>query len=165
MLPTLNLVGLDPKATREYVWVGDDAIDQEASDLTEWAKTGRGLVVVEGKEATTFRTRGLSPTVLEIVLNHARVGPVQEAQPEVAPINERVQRNWPAAERAAVAYGLISIENGPALKRVEDAGGWRVDDATLALLDGYRFAGTRLLSHLGNLIITDSRATDIERKP
>lgn len=162
-LPVLSLVGLDPSATREYVWVGDDSVDQEASDIAEWARTGRGLVWREG--AAVFRTRALTPTVLELVLNHARVVMQDAAAPEASSSLETVIRNWPAAERAAVAYGLLAIDNGPQVKRVNDAGGWRIDDATLDTLDVHRFSGTRLISHLGNLIIGDSQAKVAERKP
>jgi hypothetical protein len=166
-LPTLNLVGLDPGAGRRYVWIGDDAVDADATDVPNWIKTGNGEVLKEGASPTVFQTRALSPTMLELVLNHARLRPKDEPGPRTVLSIELLERNWPAAERAAVAYGVVSIENGPEVKRVQDAGGLRLSDATLDALDHPQLTimGLRLLSHLGNLILSDSRPSETESKP
>lgn len=165
-LPAVNLVGLDPSAQREYVWVGDDAVDVEASDLQVWGDTGRGLTFKQDppNPPCVIRTRALTPTLLELVFNYARMmSSAPDPTPEADARTEVVYRNWPAAERAAVAYGVVAIEGGPPVKRTMDAGGWRLSDETLDSLD-MRYAGLRLIGHLGNLILADSRPTESEKK-
>ena len=161
-----NLVGIDPNAVREYTWIGDDAVDLDASDIPAWVRTGRGLAIKQGAEPCILRTRALTPTVLALVTGHAMMGAPSDPSPEVARRHEAIVRDWPAAQRAAVAYGVVEIVNGPKATRVSGPGGWRLADEVIDALDRYQHEGwLRLVGHLGDLILGDSRPTETERKP
>lgn len=165
----LSLVGLVPGAQRSYVWAGDSAVDREHSDIVRWLGSGDGLVLREGETATVFRTEALRPTTLQIVYAHGRMGMRSLAGPEAVDQLPVAMRNMPAVYRAAVAYGVVSIE-GAEYRRVVDAGGLRLADETLDALDHFATqigdgkAVLRLVEHLGGLILFDSQPTEQEKK-
>lgn len=167
----LNLNGVDPRAQREYVWIGDDAVltPVEEPALLAWISSGTVPPLREGVEPVRFRTRALTPTVLAIAQNHATVSPsFSEPSPEPAPMREMYLRNLPASMRIAFAYGVVAIQgaDAPKLERVLDSGGWRVADDLIDAIDRQcTFAGTSLVQHLGSLILFDSRPTELESKP
>ncbi len=166
----ISLVGLDPAARRRYQWLGDPACDVAASDVDGWLATGDGLKALEGQELTTLVCEPLRPTTLAIVHGHAFMAPTgDEPAPSPVALDSIVSRNMPAVYRAAVAYGVVAVENGGPFRRVHDAGGPRLDDATLDRLDRMRVrpsggAPLSLMMHLGGLILQDSTHTDLEGK-
>ena len=170
----ISLSGLTPGVEREYVWIGDDAVDLAASDVSRWLDKGEGLALKEGGDPVRFRLRALSPTVLQIVYNHARMGATVVASAEVVDQLDIARRNMPAVYRAAVAYAVVAIENGGELKakRQADAGGLRLADDVLDTIDritarmevGDGTTRIRLIEHLGLLALSDSQPTEQEKK-
>lgn len=150
----LSLVGLDPVARRSYSWIGDDACDVGASAVAEFFADGTGLVGKHGHEMTVLVCEPLRPTVAAMVWGAAHFD----------------AGNMAAVYRAAVAYSVVEIQNGPAMRRVTGPGGFlRLHDDLLAMLDAARPVKVgdttwSLMSHLGGLILRDSEATDIEKK-
>ena len=170
-LPHLNLVGIDPAAQREYVWIGDDAVEQPVTDeaAEAWVRDGTIPPLKPGSEPVRFRTQSLTTTVMAIVWNYASVIPGRH-EPSTTPLSapEITMRNLPASMRMAFAYGVVSItgDGAPKLTRVMDAGGWRVSDELLDALDRQCVQdGTSLVQHLGALVLRDSRPTALESKP
>lgn len=165
----LNLNGLEPGKAREYVWVGDEAVDLAASDVVGWLDDGRALALKADAQPTVFRVQPLTPTRLQLVYNHALMGAERTPGAESADLEGLAMRNMPAVYRAAVAYGVTAIDNGPQVKRVADAGGMRLADALLDALDRFTAKlptgeSVRLVSHLGALVLADSQPTDGEKK-
>lgn len=168
----LSTVGLDPDVKRRYVWVGDPGVNLAESPVAEWFGTGAGLVAREGQELTTLVCEPLRPTTLAIVYAHATMGRVVTPTPEPVDALSLVRRNFPAVYRAAVAYSVVAIENGPACARAYDAGGLRLTDEVLDWLDHQKavvVAGddkipVKLIDHLGALIISDSEEDSEEGK-
>lgn len=166
----LSLVGVDPSLRIRYQWIGDSACDRERSDLTSWLARGEGLAAREGQKVTTLVCEPLRPTALEIVFRHGLVGAEVLAQPQ--PAGDLMVRNMPAVLRAAVGYAVVGIEDGPPCERTHDAGGLRLSDALLDMLDRQvvmlehdgRTRRLRLVEHLGNLVIAASLATEEEGK-
>ena len=152
----LSLVGIDPAAKRSYSWVGDAACDVGKSNLAQWLDSGDGLEPREGQSMTVLVCEALRPTTLQVVYGaaHGDVG------------------NWAAVNRLAVAYSVVDILNGPAIRRVHGPGGQRLHDELLAFLETLRVDVKRdgvtmplsLVQHLGGLIISDSEATTPEKK-
>lgn len=160
----LSLVGLEPGVARRYLWVGDAAVDRDGSDVVGWLGTGDGLKLLPDAQPTVFVCEPLRPTTLAIVRGFASMGAVAPASPAVVDAGELAMRNMPAVVRAAVAYSVTAIENGPTCERVHDAGGLRLSDALLDKLDrvvfvanhGERHVRVRLMEHLGYLILSDA---------
>lgn len=163
----LSLVGLEPGKVREYVWIGDDAVDREKSDLAAWLRDGSGLVYLDGGKPTVFRCEPLRPTTLQIVYAHGRMGMQIAPGPNVVDQLAIAHRNVPAVFRAAVSYSVVSAD-GLDLQRVADAGGSRLADATLDMLDRLEaeMAGVmvRFMEHLGALVMRDATPTELEKK-
>lgn len=164
---SLSLVGLDPSVDREYVWLADDAVDRDASDIPRWIATGYGLSY-DPARATVFRVRALNPTTLAIVHRHGLMGLAAESGPEPVDMRDVWLRNVPAIHRAAVAYAVVSATNSQELRRTADAGGTRLADNVLDALgrlvvevNGVRVT---LMAHLGELILEDSKPTEAEKK-
>jgi len=167
----LALTGLDPSVKREYTWIGDSAVDMEASDLQTFIDTGLGLVFKDGESQTVFTCQPLTPTRLSIVYSKASLGLPQQDGTEDLDANQLLNAAMPAVYRAAVAYGVVKI-SGIQMKTVYDSGGKRLSDALLDQLDsvslriekdGQSFT-LRLLTHLGALILSDSIASPTEKK-
>lgn len=166
---TLQLVGLEPGRRLHYSWVGDGQCDRERSDFARWLREGEGLVPVEGGALTELVCEALRPTTLEIVREHAWAGlPIE---PSTVPVDARdlLRRNWPAVLRAAIAYSVVEVKNGPQPSRVADAGGLRLSDDfldQLALLRPVKVNGEelRLFQHLGHLLMRMNTASDDEGK-
>jgi len=152
----LSLIGLDERAKRVYSWIGDPSCDVKASAVGAWLDNGTGLVALDGQEMTVFTCEPLSPTTREIVYGaaHGDVG------------NMAVVHRW------AVAYGVVSIEHGPSLRRVQGPGGLRLHDELLKTLDSLSVelksaegsTKVSLFSHLGSLILADSEPSQAEKK-
>lgn len=166
-LPNLNLVGIDPAAQREYVWITDDAVqvpvEQEA--MSAWLSHGTIPPLKSDVKAVRFRTQPLTTTVMAIVWNYAAIAPRAAASPESSICAETTMRNLPASMRMAFAYGVVGIEGdgAPEFKRVMDAGGWRLTDELVDALDRQCvFEGTSLVQHLGGLVLRDSQPTPTE---
>lgn len=161
---SISLVGIEPGVPRRYMWIGDGAIDRERSNVSGWLSEGSGLVEREGEKATVFVCDALRPTTLAIVRGFAAMGAAGPASPAAVEAGELAMRNMPAVARAAVAYSVVAIENGPACERVHDAGGLRLSDALLDRLDrltfvakhGERAFTVRLMEHLGYLVLADA---------
>lgn len=149
----ISLVGLDPAVKREYSWVGDPACDLAKSDVIAWHATGHGL---EGEGMTVLVCEPLRPTTLQVVygVSHGDIG------------------NWAAVHRDAVAYSVVDIQNGPAIRRVQGPGGKMLHPDLMAMLESLQVSlqqgGTTtyvsLLQHLGQFVIADSEATASEKK-
>lgn len=165
-----NLIGLDASVERRYVWVGDDAVDREKSDVGRWIESGQGLEH-DASKATVFVCRALTPTVLSIVRGYGSMGITTVPTTVPTDLTEQWVRNYPAVLRAAVAYGVKAIENG-VFEQTSDSGGLRLSERLLDYLDkrevrlkhGDETVRVHLLSHLGRLIIGDSRGGDAEGK-
>lgn len=168
----ISLVGLEPGVPRRYVWVGDEAVDRDASNLAGWLGSGDGLVVRDGQAPTVFVCEALRPTTLAIVRGYASMGAIGPASPVAQDASGLAMRNMPAVARAAVAYSVVAIENGPACERVHDAGGLRLSDALLDRLDRIRYVArhgdrtfsVRLMEHLGFLLLGDAAEGSEEGK-
>ncbi len=160
----LSVVGIDPDACREYQWIGDPAVNREESPVAAWLSEGTGLVPIEGQQVTTFVCKPLRPTTLAIVYGHASMGAYTKATPEPVEAMSLVRRNFPAVYRAAIAYSIVEIKNGPACTRMYDAGGLRLTDDLLDWLDrktttvtsGADSFSLKLFDHLGPFILADS---------
>ena len=152
----LSLIGLEPSAKRAYSWIGDPACDVAKSAVQEWRDEGTGLVALDGQAMTVLTCEPLRPTTYSVVYGAA----------------EGSFGNIAAVHRLAVAYSVVAIDNGPALRRVSGPGGLRLHDDLLRTLEacivelktGDERVRITLLEHLGSLILADSEPTELQKK-
>jgi hypothetical protein len=150
----LSLVGIDPKVTRSYSWIGDDACNREVSAREEWLAKGTGLVAHDGQDMTEFVCAPLGPTTLSVVFGVA----------------EGSIANLAAVNRLAVAYSVTEIKHGPAVRRVSGPGGLRLHNDLLVWLERLKVrlmpedVEVTMLDHLGALVLGDSSVSEPEKK-
>lgn len=156
----LSLVGLDPSqkdpAKRSYSFLGDPACDVAHSNLVQWLDSGEGLAALDGQRMTVLVCEALRPTTLQVVYGaaHGDIG------------------NWAAVNRLAVAYSVVDILDGPAIRQVDGPGGKMLHEKILRSLETEIVRVKRdgvvqevaLLQHLGTLIIADSEAAQSQKK-
>lgn len=83
------------------VWFTDDAVDIEASNLEEWAKTGKGYQILPQQQASVIRWKALSPRErLEATAMAGMIRLSDDTIPSVA----IAKYHWECAR-----FGLVSI--------------------------------------------------------
>lgn len=169
-----------PPAEREYVWWGDDAVDQERSDFVAWLSDGRsGLCLRAGQKPTVFRWAALDPVTFRCLLHEATAG-AHSATPHPLDTGDVALARRPALLRAMVAYAILGLQNAVVpWHLVQTSLGTRLDDDLMRGIANAKGAavlppnrgetesreiGIEMLGHLGTLVAGATIPAEIEKK-
>lgn len=134
---SLKLNGIMPEEIIDFIWIGDSAVDIEASDIKQWYEEGTGLVLKDDLEPTVFKLKPLNPSVKNYIYG---IPSSEELEDKKTDINEMMSyencfvKHIAAVWRQCCAYGIQSI-SAVKLAKVNTALGKKLSDDMLTSLE------------------------------